>query len=141
MHLRHEVLARCRTIAVVGLSPRPERASNEVAAYMQSHGYRIIPINPTLAGQTLMGETCHATLTDAAAALAKDNVDIEIVDCFRKSEDIAPIADEAIAIAANCLWMQLGVVNQAAAEKAEQAGLIVVMDHCIKIEHMKTLAG
>lgn len=140
MHLHHEVLARCRTIAVVGLSPRPERASHGVALYMQAHGYRIIPINPALAGQTLMGETCYASLTEAAAALATDNVDIEIVDCFRKSGEIGPIAEEAIAIAANCLWMQLGVVNQAAADAAEKAGLIVVMDHCIKIEHMHTLA-
>jgi predicted CoA-binding protein len=141
MHLRHEVLARYHTIAIVGMSPRPERASHEVAQYMQKHGYRIIPVNPAIAGQTVLGELCYASLTEASAALAKDNVDIEIVDCFRKSEEIGPIADEAIAIAANCLWMQLGVVNQAAADRAEQAGLIAVMDHCIKIEHMHALAA
>ena len=141
MHLRNEVLSRYRTIAVVGLSPRDDRPSNEVARYMQSHGYRIIPVNPALAGQSLLGETCYATLTEAAAALAKEDVDIEIVDCFRKSEDIGPIADEAIAIAANCLWMQLGVVNPEAATRAEHAGLIVIMDRCIKIDHMHTMAA
>lgn len=141
MHLRNEVIARYRTIAVVGMSPRQDRASHEVAQYMQSHGYRIIPVNPAVAGQTLLGETCYASLTEAAAALAKENVDIEIVDCFRKSEDIGPVADEAIAIGANCLWMQLGVVNEAAAARAEKAGLIVVMDRCLKIDHMHATAG
>jgi predicted CoA-binding protein len=141
MHLHTEVLARYRTIAMVGLSPRADRPSNEVARYMQSQGYRIIPVNPAIAGQTLLGETCYATLTEAATALAKDNVDIEIVDCFRKSEEIGPVADEAIAIGANCLWLQLGVVNPEAAARAEQAGLIVVMDRCIKIDHMHSLAA
>jgi predicted CoA-binding protein len=141
MHLHTEVLARYRTIAIVGLSPRADRPSNEVALYMQSHGYRIIPVNPSIAGQTLFGETCYATLTEAATALAKENVDIEIVDCFRKSEEIGPVADEAIAIGANCLWLQLGVVNPEAAARAEQAGLIVVMDRCIKIDHMHSLAA
>ena len=137
MHLRNEVLARYRTIAIVGLSPRPDRPSHEVAQYMQAHGYRIIPVNPAVAGTTILGELCYATLTQAAAALAGSNVDIEIVDCFRKSEDIGPIADEAIAIAANCLWMQLGVTDPAAAARAEHAGLIVVMDRCIKLDHME----
>ena len=137
MHLRNEVLARYRTIAIVGLSPKPDRPSNEVARYMQTHGYRIIPVNPACVGEQLFGETCYATLTEAAAALAKEDVDIEIVDCFRRSEDIGPIADEAIAIAANCLWMQLGVTDAAAAARAEHAGLIVVMDRCIKLDHME----
>lgn len=137
MHLRNEVLARYRTIAIVGLSPKLDRPSNEVARYMQAHGYRVIPVNPACAGQQLLGETCYATLTDAAAALAKEETDIEIVDCFRKSEEIGPIADEAIAIAANCLWMQLGVTNAAAAARAEHAGLFVVMDRCIKLDHME----
>ncbi len=135
MNLRNEILNRYRNIAVVGLSPRPDRPSHEVARYMQQHGYRIIPVNPTIAGQKVLGETCYASLTEAAAALAKDNIDIEIVDCFRKSREIGPIADEAIAIAANCLWMQLGVTNQEAAAKAEHAGLIVIQDRCIKIDH------
>ena len=141
MHLRNEVIARYRTVAVVGLSPRPERDSHEVAQYLQSHGYRIVPINPGAAGQSILGETCYGTLTEAAAALAPQNVEIEIVDCFRKSEDIGPIADEAIAIAANCLWMQLGVSNAAAAARAEHAGLIVVMNRCLKLDHMHATAG
>lgn len=141
MHLRNEVIARYRTVAMVGLSPRPDRDSHEVARYLQSHGYRIIPINPAIAGQTLLGETCYASLTEAAAALAKDGVEIEIVDCFRKSEEIGPIADEAIAIAANCLWMQLGVVNDEAAKRAEHAGLIVVMNRCLKLDHMHAVTG
>jgi predicted CoA-binding protein len=141
MHLRNVVIARYRTIAVVGLSARPDRPSYVVATYMQSHGYRIIPINPTVAGEIILGEVAYASLADAAAILAKENIDIEIVDCFRKSEEIDAIADEAIAIGANCLWMQVGVINAVAAERAEKAGLIVVMDHCLKIEHMRTLGG
>lgn len=137
MHLRNEVIARYRTIAVVGLSPRPHRASHEVAQYMQSHGYRIVPVNPAAAGQLILGETCYASLSEAAAALAKNDIEIEIVDCFRKSEDIGPVADEAIAIGANCLWMQLGVTNPEAAARAEHAGLIVVMDRCLKLDHMR----
>ena len=141
MHLRNEVIARYRTVAMVGLSPRPERDSHEVARYLQAHGYRVIPINPAIAGQALLGEICYASLTEAAAALAKEGVEIEIVDCFRKSEEIGPIADEAIAIAANCLWMQLGVVNDEAARRAEHAGLIVVMDRCLKLDHMHAVTG
>ena len=141
MHLRNEVIARYRTVAMVGLSPRPDRDSHKVARYLQAHGYRVIPVNPTIAGQTLLGETCYASLTEAATALAKEGVEIEIVDCFRKSEEIGPIADEAVAIAANCLWMQLGVVNAEAAKRAEQGGLIVVMDRCLKIDHMHAVTG
>lgn len=137
MHLRNEVIARYRTVAVVGLSPRSDRHSHEVAQYLQLRGYRIIPVNPTTAGQSILGETCYPTLSEAASILAKTGVDIEIVNCFRRSEDIGPIADEAIAIGANCLWMQLDIVNVAAAARAEAAGLIVVMDRCLKIEHMR----
>lgn len=141
MYLRNEVIARYRTIAMVGLSPRPDRDSHVVARYLQAHGYRVVPVNPSIAGQTLLGETCYASLTEAAAALANDGVEIEIVDCFRKSEEIGPIADEAIAIAANCLWMQLGVVNEEAARRAEHAGLIVVMNRCLKLDHMHAVTG
>lgn len=141
MHLRNEVIARYRTVAVVGLSPRPDRPSHEVAQYLQAHGYRIIPVNPAAAGEMILGEPCYATLSDAAAALTRENVEIEIVDCFRKSEDIGPIAEQAIAIGANCLWMQLGVINTAAATLAEHAGLIVVMDRCLKIDHMHAVAS
>jgi predicted CoA-binding protein len=130
------VLADSRTIAVVGLSTRPERPSHGVAQYMQLHGYRIVPVNPTYAGTHILGEYCYPTLTEAAAALARENGHIDIVDCFRKPEHMMPLVDEAIAVGARCIWMQLGVVHPAAAAKAEAAGLAVVMDKCIKIEHV-----
>ncbi|MET0856036.1 MAG: CoA-binding protein [Telluria sp.] len=129
-----QILEDARTIAVVGLSPKPERASHEVAAFLQAHGYRIVPVNPTCAGQQILGEPVYATLRDAATALGAEGLRIDVVDCFRKSEDIAPIARDAIAIRAGCLWMQLGIENQAAADMASAAGLDVVMNHCMKIE-------
>lgn len=130
------LLSECRTIAVVGLSGKADRPSYGVARYMQSQGYRIIPVNPTYAGTHILGEHCHSTLTQAAATLAEEGVKIDLVDCFRKSEHIAPVVDEAIAIGARCVWMQLGVIDRDAAAKAAKAGLAVVMDKCIKIEHM-----
>lgn len=126
------VLKNSKTIAIVGLSARPERPSHGVAEYMQEQGYRIVPVNPAYAGTTIIDETCYATLRDAAQAVGP----IDIVDCFRQSASIPPIAEEAIAIGARCLWTQLGVVNEAAAQKAEAAGMLVIMDRCIKIEHM-----
>lgn len=129
------ILTESRTIAVVGLSSREERASFQVARYLQAHDYRIIPVNPAYAGLAILGERCFATLTEAAAALAP--LAIDIVDCFRKSEDILPIAREAVAVKARCLWMQLDIVNQEAAALAKAAGMEVVMDHCLKIEHAK----
>jgi predicted CoA-binding protein len=131
------LLTRAHTIAVVGLSPDPQRPSHEVASYLQKHGYRIVPVNPAQAGNRILGEPCHASLTDAAAALKQTGATIDIVDCFRRADAIGPIADEAIAIGATCLWMQLGVTNDAAAGRAREAGLTVVMDHCLKIEHMR----
>jgi predicted CoA-binding protein len=122
-------------IAVVGLSVKPDRPSHEVAQYMQAHGYRIIPVNPTYAGTHILGELCYASLTEAVAALAADGKKIGIVDCFRKSSEIGPIVEEAIALALPCVWMQLGVINEAAAAKARAAGIRVVMDRCIKVEH------
>lgn len=101
---------------------------------MQRQGYHIVAVNPFYAGTRILGELCHASLTDAASALAGE-VRIDIVNCFRKSEDIAPIVDEAIAIGAACIWMQQGIVNTAAAAKAQAAGLNVIMDRCIKIDH------
>lgn len=132
-----DILANSRTIAVVGMSTKPDRPSHEVAEYMQRNGYRIIPVNPAYAGTQILGEHCHATLAEASAAVKKEGGKIDIVDCFRKSEDVGPAVDEAIAIGAPCVWMQLGVIDEAAAARAEQAGLAVVMDHCIKIEHMQ----
>jgi predicted CoA-binding protein len=133
------LLTECRTIAVVGLSANPDRASHEVAEYMQANGYRIIPVNPTYAGTHILGEHCYATLTQAAKTLSEKGVKIEIVNCFRRPEHIMPVVDEAIAIAARCVWMQLGIVDQAAAAKARQAGLAVVMDKCLKIEHARSM--
>lgn len=129
------LLTDSRTIAVVGLSIKEERASYQVAHYLQAHDYRIIPVNPAYAGRSILGEPCYATLAEAAAALAPQAIDI--VDCFRKSEDILPIARDAIAIKARCLWMQFDIVNEEAAALAKAAGLEVVMDHCLKIEHAK----
>ena len=130
-----QILSDSKTIAIVGLSNKPDRASHEVAAYLQEHGYRIVPVNPSYAGETILGEQVHATLQEAADALAGSGQSIDIVDCFRKSDDIPPIARDAIAVRAGCLWMQLDIENQAAADLARAAGLDVVMNHCLKIEH------
>ena len=127
------ILQDARIIAIVGLSDKPERASHQVAEYLIAHGYRVVPVNPALAGQDVLGQRAFATLTEAASALAPQRIDI--VDVFRKSEDIVPIAQEAVAIAAGCLWLQLDVVSEEAAAIARAAGLEVVMDHCTKIEH------
>jgi len=133
------ILGTCKTIAVVGLSPQWHRPSFFAAKYMQSHGYRIVPVNPTTT--EILGEPCYPSLTAAAQALAAQGAKIDMVDCFRKSQDIPPIADEAIAIDAKCLWMQIGVINEAAADKARAAGLDVVMDRCVKIEHARLFGG
>ncbi len=133
------ILGSCKTIAVVGLSPQWHRPSFFAAKYMQAHGYRIVPVNPGAA--EILGERCHPSVTAAAQALAAEGRRIDMVDCFRKSEDIPPIADEAIAIGATCLWLQLGVVHEAAAAKARAAGLDVVMDRCVKIEHARLFGG
>jgi len=133
------LLADCRTIAVVGLSAQWHRPSFFAAKYMQEHGYTIVPVNPTVA--EILGQPCYPSVTAAAQALAKDGRRIDMVDCFRRSEDIPPIADEAIAIGAKCLWMQIGVVHEKAMQKAEAAGLAVVMDRCVKIEHARLFGG
>lgn len=130
-----QILRDSKTIAIVGMSNKPERASHEVGAYLQANGYRVLPVNPSCAGETVLGETVYATLQEAADAAAASGQRIDIVDCFRKSEDIPPIARDAIAVRAGCLWMQLDIENQAAADLARAAGLDVVMNHCLKIEH------
>lgn len=131
------ILDRDRVIAVVGLSTHPYRPSHSVAAYMQSHGYRIVPVNPAYANDTagVLGERCYASLADAAQALAQEGAAIEMVDVFRRPEQAAEVADQAIAIGAKSLWMQVGVVNDAAAERASAAGLDVAMNVCVKVEH------
>ena len=130
-----QILEDSTTIAIVGISSKPERASYEVGAYLQQQGYRILPVNPSYAGDTILGEPVFATLQEAAASLAPGGQRIDIVDCFRKSEDIEPIARDAVAVGAGCLWMQLEIENEAAAALARAAGLDVVMNHCLKIEH------
>lgn len=131
------LFADSRTIAVVGLSDKPHRPSHTVAQLLQKHGYRIIPVNPLCAGTYILGEYCYASLLEAAVDLKKKNCTIDIVDCFRKSADIPPIADEAISIGAKYLWMQSGIVNAGAAAKARAAGLTVIMDRCLKIDYMQ----
>jgi predicted CoA-binding protein len=129
------ILNRCRRIAVVGISAEWHRPSYFVGKYLLEHGYTMIPVNPKYT--EVLGRRCHPSVTAAARA----GEAIDLVDCFRRAEDIGPIADEAIAVGARCLWMQLGVVNEAAAAKARAAGLEVVMDRCVKIEHGRLFGG
>jgi predicted CoA-binding protein len=137
------ILSYCHTLAVVGLSPQWHRPSYFAAKYMQAHGYRIVPVNPLVAreGSEILGERCYATVQEAAQALAAQGQRIDMVDCFRKSEDIQPLADAAIEIGAKCLWLQLGVENAEAEAKAARAGLQVVHDRCVKIEHARLFGG
>ena len=137
MRTIEQILRSARTVAVVGASDKPERASNEVASYLQSQGYRIIPINPAYVGREILGEKVFGSLQEAADALAAEGVRIDVVDVFRKAEDVPPIAKDAIDVRAGTLWMQLGIENQVAADLARAAGLDVVMNHCMLIEHRK----
>lgn len=131
MRTIEQILKDTKTIAVVGLSDKPDRPSFGVAIYLQAQGYRIIPVNPNI--NEALGEKAYPNLTSVP-----DKIDI--VDIFRRPADVPPIVDEAIAIKAPAVWMQLGIVNQPAADKAAKAGLDVVMDHCAKVEHQKLRA-
>ena len=122
-----DILSNVRTVAVVGASPRRGRPSHGVMAYLQRHGYRAIPVNPNAAGETIHGEKCYA-------ALAEIPEPIDMVDVFRRSEMAGAAVDEAIAIGAKAIWMQLGVRDAAAAARAEAAGLKIVMNRCPAIE-------
>lgn len=125
-----QILETVKVVAVVGLSDKPDRDSYHVAEYLQSKGYRIIPVNPTV--ESVLGEKSYASVTAIPEA-------IDIVDVFRKSEAVGPVVDEAIAAGARVVWLQLGIRNDAAAEKAESAGLQVVQDRCMKIEHTRLI--
>ena len=128
--LIRRILLYSQTIAIVGLSPKPHRPSNQVARYLMEAGYRIIPVNP---GQdTILGLPCYPNLLAIPAQ-------VDLVDIFRRQEEVLPIVEEAIAIGAKFVWMQEGIVNDEAAAKARAAGLEVVMDRCTKIDHMNLL--
>lgn len=126
--LIREILVQTRTIAVVGWSPKPERPSNGVARYLVARGYRVIPVNPGFAGQEALGEVVRARLSDIEGG-------VDMVDIFRRSEEVGPVVDEALALdGVKTIWMQLGVVNERAAEAARAKGLTVVMNRCPAIE-------
>jgi len=126
------VLRSCHTIAVDGLSAEWHRPSNFVAKYLQQHGYRVIPVNPRYA--EVLGERCYPSLVDVAEP-------IDMVDVFRRSEDVLPIAEQALQIGAKCLWQQIGVKNLDADRIAREAGLDSVLDRCVKIEHARLFGG
>ena len=124
------ILEQHKVIAMVGLSQKEDRPSNIVARYLMAHGYTVIPVNP---GQDeILGQRCYASLKEIP-------VKVDMVDIFRKSSDVPPFADDAIAIGAKSLWLQIGVVNESSAAKASAAGLDVVMDRCPKIEYARLL--
>ena len=125
-----DLLRSVKSIAVLGIKAGADDDAFRVPRYMQAHGYRIVPVNPT--ATEILGERCYPSVTEAAK-----HHRIDMVDCFRKSEDIPPIADEAIAIGAKCLWCQFNVISEEGARIAEEGGLIVVMDRCMKVEHAR----
>jgi uncharacterized protein len=130
-----EILRKAKTIAVIGLSEKPEKDSHRVSAYLQQHGYRIIPVNPFI--QEVLGEKSYKSLLDIPAEIQKT---IDIVDIFRKPEYIPAIVEQVISLKANfdrviVVWLQMGIVNDQAAEAARKVGLVVVMDKCLMVEH------
>ena len=128
MSTEKEILNSSQVVAVVGLSPKPDRPSYNVASYLKKNGYKIIPVNPK-AGQ-ILGEVCYPDLSSIPEA-------VDVVDIFRRAEEVPAIVDEAIRIGAKAVWMQEGVINEEAAARAREAGLLVVMDRCMLKEHRK----
>jgi hypothetical protein len=128
------ILTTCRTVAVVGLSPKPERDSFRVSRYMQVQGWRVIPVNPVVAasGAHILGEVVYATLTDAAQAEK-----IDLVDVFRNSDDVPPVVDEAIGLGLPAVWLQLGIANDAAINRAKAAGMLTVQNRCLMVDHAR----
>jgi predicted CoA-binding protein len=129
------ILKQTRTIAVIGLSGSPGRASGMVAQHMQRAGYRIIPVNPTL--RTALGETAYPTLDAASGTLRDAGTTIDLVNVFRAPQHVPEIVQQVIRNGIGALWLQLGVVHEEAARAAEAAGILVVMDHCLKVEHAR----
>jgi predicted CoA-binding protein len=128
--VEEKILNEYRTVAIVGLSPNPSRASCRVASNLTRHGYNVIPVNPK--AKEILGKTSYPDLSSIPAK-------IDVVDIFRNSEDVPPIVDEAIKIGAKAIWMQEGITNGEAASKARDAGLLVVMDKCMRKEHLRLI--
>jgi predicted CoA-binding protein len=128
MDNEQDILKSCQTIAVVGLSGDEYKTSHRVAKYLQEQGYQIIPVNPN--EKEILGETCYASLSEVPEK-------VDVVDIFRKSEDVPPVVEDAIKVKAGAVWMQEGIVNEAAAKKARDAGIKVVMDRCMLKEHLR----
>lgn len=133
---RLEILKKYRRFAMVGLSGNQYRPSHFAAIYMMAEGYEVIPVNPGEA--EILGRKSYPSLTAVAEV---DPLALKMVDIFRKSEDVLPLVEEAIALGAEVIWLQLGVINEAAAQRAVEAGLDVVMDRCVKIEHARFFGG
>ncbi|WHZ09575.1 MAG: CoA binding protein [Burkholderiaceae bacterium] len=125
-----QILQTCRTVAVVGLSPKPHRDSWRIARYMQQQGWRIVPVNPN--ATEVLGERAYANLTEAAREQT-----IDLVDVFRHSDQVPALVDEAIAIGARAIWLQLGIAHDAALARAAAAGLLAVQDRCLMVEHAR----
>jgi predicted CoA-binding protein len=128
MSTEEKVLNSSRTVAVVGLSSKPDRPSYRVASYLKEQGYKIIPVNP--AEKEILGELCYPDIASIPES-------VDVVDVFRRSKEVLPIVEEAIKIGAKAVWMQEGVINEEAAARAREAGLVVVMDRCMRKEHRK----
>ena len=130
MKVETRILRTYHTVAMVGASANPERPSYRVFKYLTEQGYRVIPVNPTV--KEVLGKTSYPDLSSVPEK-------VEVVDIFRKSEEVMPVVDEAIRIGAKAVWMQEGVVSEAAATKARKAGLFVAMDHCMRKEHVRLM--
>jgi predicted CoA-binding protein len=128
VNIEAEILKSSRVVAMVGLSPKPDRPSYIVASYLKEKGYRVIPVNPGI--EQILGETCYPDLLSIPER-------VDVVDIFRRSEEVPAIVEEAIKIGAKTVWMQEGVINKEAASRAGEAGLLVVMDKCMRKEHLK----
>jgi predicted CoA-binding protein len=128
VNVEKEILNSSRIVAVVGLSPKPDRPSHRVATYLKEQGYKIIPVNPQVG--VVLGETSYSDISSIPQS-------VDVVDIFRRPEDVLPIVEEAIKKGVKAIWMQEGVVNEEAATRAKDAGLLVVMDRCMRKEHIR----